>query len=167
MTINSNLDQSRYSDVRIVFLTFVCFFSGLASSHADTFSTSFETEPPGDITLGTPPLTAFLTGGSAMRVGNFAYYHTGIHSWHVQPGVTSMFSFETPASNVDMLVRFSTKSLSSKVALLRSGSPQENSTRPLHRCASHGVGGRRIPLHFSRSIPPLLCRCSCWRNFVA
>ena len=75
------------------------------ANEPQSFSTSFETEPAGTINLGTSPVTATLTGGNAMVVGIGAYYNTGSHSWHVEPGVTAIISFESPASEVSLFFR--------------------------------------------------------------
>jgi len=71
-------------------------------SHAVNVFTSFETDPSGNFTIGSSPVTATFTGGNVMIVGIPAYYHTGSHSWHVAPGVTAIISFETPADNVEV-----------------------------------------------------------------
>ena len=72
---------------------------------ADTVSTSFENVSAGTISIGTSPITATFTNGSAMTVGNPAFYHSGGWSWHVPQGVTGVVTFETPASDVGLWVR--------------------------------------------------------------
>lgn len=90
--------------VTTVAAIFLCL--GWASeSRADTVSTSFETSPPGDFTIGTAPITATFTGGTAKTVGNFALYHSGTHSWHVSAGQTAVISFETPAREIRLFFR--------------------------------------------------------------
>ena len=94
---------------------FRCLFLGLPAlflavnsmniARADVIFTSFEQDPPGNFTLGTPPLTATFTGGNAQTVGNFALYHSGTHSWHVSAGTTAVISFETPASAIELFFR--------------------------------------------------------------
>lgn len=80
-------------------------FAAAFDAAADTVSTSFETEPPGDFTIGTSPITAQFRNGNAMTVGNPALYQSGTHSWHVSAGVTGVIEFETPASEVDFWFR--------------------------------------------------------------
>lgn len=75
------------------------------SGRAETFSTSFETDPPGDFTIGMAPITASFENGNAQTVGNPGLYVTGSHSWHVGPGVTGIVAFETAASDVDFFFR--------------------------------------------------------------
>ena len=86
----------------------VTVFSLMALSQpaqGDTVSTGFENAATGTLTIGTPPITATFTGGNAQTVGNAAFYHSGLFSWHVIAGVTATVTFETPASVVDLWVR--------------------------------------------------------------
>lgn len=76
-----------------------------ATTFADTVSTSFETEPAGDFTLGISPITATFQNGNAQSVGNPALYVSGSHSWHVPPNTTAIVTFETPASEVSFFFR--------------------------------------------------------------
>ena len=74
-------------------------------AQGDTVSTSFENVGAGNFSIGASPITATFTNGNAQTVGTPAYYHSGIYSWHIGPGVTATITFETPASVVDLWVR--------------------------------------------------------------
>ena len=77
----------------------------ISPAHAITFATSFETEPPGDFSIGVSPITATFTGGNAQTVGDFSLYRTGTHSWHVGRNITAVISFETPANDIELFFR--------------------------------------------------------------
>lgn len=83
----------------------LCLLGLSIRAEADTVSTSFESVPSGDFTIGTSPVTATFTNGNAQTVGNLALYVTGTHSWHISPGTTASVAFETPASEVTFFFR--------------------------------------------------------------
>ena len=80
-------------------------FGVICQSQADTVSTSFEGLPSGDFTIGTSPITATFTSGTALTVGVPENYHTGLYSWHVHASTPAVISFETPASNIRLWIK--------------------------------------------------------------
>ena len=74
-------------------------------TYAATVTTSFEFSANGVFTVGTAPISATFSGGSAQTVGNLSLYHSGLFSWHVPAGGLASVSFETPASEVDFWYR--------------------------------------------------------------
>ncbi len=86
----------------------ILLISGLLCSNiasAETFSTSFEFSNSGTFSIGEEPFTATFSGGNAQTLGNAAYYHSGLFSWHVPSGGMANVSFETPVDSVDFWVR--------------------------------------------------------------
>ena len=73
--------------------------------HAATVTTSFEGLGAGTFTIGTTPITATFSGGTAQTIGQPQFYRTGAFSWHVASGATGLIIFETDASEVDLWVR--------------------------------------------------------------
>ena len=67
--------------------------------------TVLQTAPIGDFAIGTSPNRAEFLDGNVMRVGIPAYYHSGLRSWHVGPGVTATIFFETPAAAIELFFR--------------------------------------------------------------
>jgi len=61
---------------------------------ADVF-TSFEFDATGGFTTGATPYTVNFSSGNAQTVGNFAFYKTGTHSWHILNGASATVTFET------------------------------------------------------------------------
>jgi len=65
----------------------------------------FALPPAGDFAIGTSPTTATFMDGNVMTVGVPVYYHSGVRSWHVGPGVTATIQFESPASAIELFFR--------------------------------------------------------------
>lgn len=75
-------------------------------AHLEFFFTSFEGMLTGDFTIGEAPLTATFAGGEAKSSGvGGEHYRTGVQSWHIPDGGSSVVTFETPADQVDFWIR--------------------------------------------------------------
>ena len=91
------------------------------TARGETFSTNFENVGTGTFSIGTSPIRATFAGGNAQTVGNGAFYHSGIFSWHVSASVTATVTFETPASVVDLWVRNTTAGSAGVVRAIDTG----------------------------------------------
>lgn len=92
-----------------------------ACALAQTFSTSFETSNTGTFSIGQPPLTASFVGGSSKTIGNSAYYHSGLFSWHVPSGGMASVNFNTPVDRVDFWLRDTAGASTSNYRIVDSG----------------------------------------------
>ena len=67
----------------VYFTLFISIFMYSNIAAAESGSTSFEFRDSGTFSIGEAPFTATFVGGIAQTLGNPAYYHSGLFSWHV------------------------------------------------------------------------------------
>jgi glucose/arabinose dehydrogenase len=104
--------------VSVLFVSFLLFSHAV---HTETFSTSFEFSNSGTFSIGQAPLTASFSGGSTKTIGNPAYYHTGLFSWHVPSGGTANVNFVTAVDSVAFWFRDTAGAASSAYRIYDTG----------------------------------------------
>jgi len=90
---------------RLASWSLLALLSVVPLAQADTITTSFESDPSGDFTLGTAPLTVNFTNGEAKTLGQPSLYTSGTNAWHVDTNTTASISFDTPARELELFFR--------------------------------------------------------------